>query len=101
MAQTAKAAIRGHKHGVGFLPPGSQPMTTSARQLLRIAVALGCMYATAQVARDAVVNKAITANQVAGVYQHGDVLLGVAKSYRATFGDRSVTFQPALGASAR
>lgn len=85
---------------MGFLPPGSSAMTTSVRQLLPIVVAFGCVYATAQSTTDAVAQKAINASQVAGVYEHDGVLLGVAKSYRTTFGERSVTFQPALGKDA-
>ena len=75
-------------------------MTTSARHLLPIALTLGCLYAHAQSASDAAIQRAISANQVAGVHQHDGALLGVAKSYRATFKERSVIFQPALGKDA-
>ena len=54
-------------------------MTTSARHLLPIALTLGCLYAHAQSASDAAIQRAISANQVAGVHQHDGALLGVAK----------------------
>jgi len=75
-------------------------MTLSARKLLPVAVALACLGASAQDAADAVRRRAINANQVAGVHEHDGTLSGVAKSYRATFGERSVVFQPALGKDA-
>ena len=59
-------------------------MTTSARHLLPIALTLGCLYAHAQSASDAAIQRAISANQVAGVHQHDGALLGVAKSYFAS-----------------
>jgi len=78
-------------------------MNTSPRLLLPFAVAVGCMYAAAQndVRTDAdTVRNAVSANRVAGVHEHAGALLGVAKSYRVTFDERAVTFQPAFGKDA-
>jgi hypothetical protein len=43
---------------------------------------------------------AVSASQIAGVNESNGALLGIAKSYRVTFGERSVTYQPALGKAA-
>ena len=43
---------------------------------------------------------AISTHAVSGVMEHDGALLGVARSYRATFGERGVEFLPALGKDA-
>ncbi len=84
-------------------------MTQLARHLLPAAFVLLCAHAAAQAPQpepqqvtknhDAS-HPAISAGQIAGVHANNGGLVGVAQSYRVTFADRSVTFQPALGSEA-
>jgi hypothetical protein len=55
-----------------------------------LAAALPCAAANAQ-------RPAVSIRQAAGVHELGGVVTGVAHGYRATFGDRKTTYQPALG----
>jgi hypothetical protein len=80
-------------------------MTQLARHLLPAAVVLLCAHSPAQAPQSASQNPndnhpAISAGQIAGVHANNGGLLGVAQSYRVTFEERSVTFQPALGSEA-
>ena len=72
-------------------------MSPLARQLLPLLVALAAAPLPAQRAPGALLPQAVSAARIAGVNESNGALLGVAKSYRATFGERSVTYQPALG----
>ncbi|MCR9244743.1 MAG: hypothetical protein NXI31_06910 [bacterium] len=66
-------------------------------------LALGLPLLAAVTAQDPITRRARTgqpafaASRFAGVHEHAGAVLGVARSYRATFEDRAMTFQPALG----
>lgn len=55
-----------------------------------LAAALPCAAANAQ-------RPAVSIRQAAGVHELDGVVTGVAHGFRATFGDRKTTYQPALG----
>lgn len=85
-------------------------MPQLARQLLPAALAWVCAVAPAQSQPSSAQSSsapssgsdhpAISAGPIAGVHENNGALLGVARSYRATFGPCGVVYQPALGSEA-